>query len=573
MKTIRLAVIFLLTVMSLFIVLIGRCLYLQYFRYDHYHDISSRQQHGWMSQPCQRGVILDRRGRVLAASNKVQTIFAEPRRIKDPKETAIKLASVVHLPAHEVCQTITESKNPGFAKILTQAEPNTCQLARKIAGIGIQSDFQRYYPMGELACHVVGFTSLDNRGLEGVELYYNRYLTGQPGRHTFIADPQRRPIRFVQQQQPLVDGNGIVLTIDSTIQQFVHDALYQRYTEFQAESAMAIVAEPKTGAILAMVSLPDYHPQRFFETDPNWMRNRALTDQFEPGSIIKPLVVAIALDAGVIQKDEVIFCEDGHYHGKGFGSIHEYDYHKYGHLKIREIIIKSSNIGMAKIGQKLERKRLYDGLKRFGFGRPTGIDLKGEAPGMIYPLNKWTGYSVTRVPFGHEMTVTGLQIVQAYCILANGGHMIRPYIVQAVVDNEGNLVHRNDPLPPVGFVVKPEVAKWVATNPMVGVINEKKKGGTGWRAKLDKWQVFGKTGTADLTFENKKGYSEDTIASFVCGAPAEDPKIVVLVSIRRPNRRLGKGHTGGAVASPVAKQIIEKTLTYFEKNQFAARLQ
>jgi cell division protein FtsI/penicillin-binding protein 2 len=317
-----------------------------------------------------------------------------------------------------------------------------------------------------------------------------------------------------------------------------------------------------------MVSLPSFDPNNISSADPDTFRNRALTDQFEPGSILKPIVTAIALDAGVLNQSEKIFCENGNYRGKGFGRIGEFNYHKYGNLTAREILIKSSNIGMAKIGQRLGKKRLYKGLTLFGFGRKSGLDLPGEAHGLLRTTDKWTGYSVTRIPFGQEISATAIQIIRAFCILANGGRSVCPFLVKAIVDNDGCIIELKQPPPSVGFVISPEVAKWVVTDPMVGVVNEKQNGGTGWRAKLEKWQVFGKTGTADIAKADERGYSDDaTIASFIAGAPAEEPAVLVLVSIRKPNRKLGKGHTGGAVASPVAAKILEKTLSYLEKHQ------
>ena len=513
----------------------------------------------------QRGVILDCRGRVLAASNKTQIIFAEPRIIKDPKAVSNKLQPILNIGAHQICKLIDQSNNPGFIKIKENAEPSQCNAAGKIYGIGVQSVWKRYYPTGPLASHVVGFTSIDNKGLDGTELQYDKKLTGSPGRHIFFADIRRRPIQLKQQNSNLNDGLGIILTIDATIQQFARTELLKQYKAFEAESAIAIVAEPKTGAILAMVSLPDFDPRKSGSANPDNLRNRAITDQFEPGSIIKPIAVAIAIDAGILDKNEKIFCENGNYHGKGFGSIKEFRYHKYGDLTVRQILIKSSNIGMAKIGQRLGKDKLHRALSLFGFGKKTGIDLPGEIKGTLRAVKKWDGYSVTRIPFGHELAATSIQLVRAFCILANGGRLVQPFLVKAIVNNQGQILEMKQPAPSVGFVIKPEVAKWVVNNALVGVVNERKNGGTGWRAKLEKWQVFGKTGTADIPKTDQKGYDETaTIASFIGGAPAEDPEVVVLVSIRKPNRKLGKGHTGGAVASPVVGKIIEKTLTYLE---------
>jgi cell division protein FtsI/penicillin-binding protein 2 len=541
-----------------FLALGARCFYLQYYRNQYFNEACLGQRQSYRNLQPQRGVILDCRGRVLAASNKVQTIFAEPRVIQDAKATSSELAPIVDMGAHIICQTILESRNPGFARIKTTTDYNQCSAATRIYGIGVQSDWQRHYPMGNLAANVIGFTSLDNRGLEGIELKYDKELSGSAARNIFFADVQRRPIRAKQQDGVLTNGKGIILTIDATIQQFTRDELIKQYENYEAESAVAIVAEPKSGAILAMVSLPDFNPADIRTTDPNNFRSRAITDWYEPGSIIKPVTVAIALEAGVVNKTEKIFCENGNYRGRGFGSIGEYR-RGFGNLTVKEILINSSNIGMAKIGQRLGKDRLYKGLKLFGFGTKTGIELPGEVDGLLRPPSTWDGYSITRIPWGHEICVTSMQMLRAFCILANGGRLVRPFMVRAIVDNDGNITVLKRPPPPVGYIVKPEVAKWIVTEALTGVVNE----GTGKRAQLEKWQVFGKTGTANIALSDTRGFSDqDYVASFVCGAPADDPAIVVLVSIRKPNRSLGKGYTGGAVASPVAPKIIEKTLTY-----------
>jgi cell division protein FtsI/penicillin-binding protein 2 len=456
---------------------------------------------------------------------------------------------------------ITESGNPGFAKLKEGASEEQCGRARSIYGIGVESEWRRHYPMGGLTAHVAGFTSIDNQGLTGIELEYDKKLAGLPRQNIFLADAGRRPVLLQEQNGVYSDGVGIILTLDATIQQFARAELLAQYEKYEAEGAIAVVAEPKTGAILALVSLPDFEPNDVRFTDPNRFRNRALNDQFEPGSIMKPIAAAIALDARAVNRHEKIFCENGHYSGRGFGRIGEYK-DGFGNLTVREILVKSSNIGMAKIGQRLGKEKLHRGLELFGFGRRTGVDLPGETEGFLRGPGQWTGYSVTRIPFGQEITVTAMQLIRAYCMLANGGHSVRPYVVRAVVDNDGNIAKmRRGQNTGVGFVVKPEVAKWIVTEALVGVVNE----GTGKRAKLEKWQVFGKTGTANIAKTGERGYSDQHyVASFVCGAPAEDPAVVVLVSIRKPNKRLGKGYTGGAVASPVAAKILEKTLTYLK---------
>lgn len=556
--------------MVVFILLLVRCFYLQDTRHEHYTEASVRQQQGREPLQPQRGIILDSQGRVLAASNKVQTIFAEPRVIEDPKEVASQLADILNagvaeanlIGAHEICRMITESKNPGYIKIAEDVSIEKCRKAKKIYGVGVDSKWVRHYPMGSLAAHVVGFTSRDNRGLEGVELEFDKELAGACGQRIFLADASRRPIVLDNQSFELKDGVGIILTLDATIQQFAREELMARYKEYEAEAGVAIVADPKSGAILAMVSLPDFDPSNPGASEPDTWRNRAITDQFEPGSIIKPITAAVGMDAGVVNKNSVIYCEDGNYHGKGFGQIREYRYHRYGNMTVKEILIKSSNIGMAKIGQKLGSQRMYDGLAFFGFGKKTGIDLPGEVTGVLWPVKYWTGYSVTRVAFGQEITTTALQMVRSFCMLANGGKSIRPHLIKAIVDRDGKTVKLNEPVPPVGYVVKPEVARWMVQDALVAVVND----GTGKAAKLDKWQVFGKTGTANIALEGRKGFSQDNyVASFIAGAPAEDPRVIVLVSIRKPKKSLGKGYTGGAVSSLAVRNILEKTLTYLEK--------
>ena len=563
MRSVRITTFLLLLVIAAFLALAGRCFYLQYFKNERYVGVCLKQQEGLVSLKPQRGVILDCRGRVLAASNKIYTVFAEPRTINDPKTTSTDLAPILDMGAHEICKLITEGRNPGFVKIKAGADPRECSDASRIYGIGVQSDWLRVYPMGHIAAHVVGFTSADNRGLGGIELQYDKELIGSPAQEVFLADVYRRPIRPKEQNGVLSDGVGIILTIDATIQKFARDALVEQYKNYRAESAVAIVVEPKSGAILALVSLPDFDPTDARSTDPNNFLNHAITDEFEPGSIIKPVAAALALDAGVVNKVEKIFCENGSYYGKGFGRIGEYR-EGFGDLTVREILINSSNIGMAKIGQRLGRDKLHEGLTLFGFGKKGGTDLPGEADGLLRPAGEWTGYSVTRIPFGQEISVTAIQLVRAFCILANGGRLVRPYLVKAMVGSDGRIIKVKQPTPPVGYVVRPEVARWIITEAMVGVVNE----GTGKRAKLEKWQVFGKTGTANIARHDQQGYSEDDyIASFVAGAPAEDPAVIVLVAVRRPSKRLGKGYTGGVVASPVAAEIIEKTLTYLEKRR------
>ena len=548
--------------------LVYRLVDLQYINSDKYSARSEKQRRAIVNLQAQRGVITDRKGMILAASNQTRILFAEPRVISDPKEVSNELSGLIGCPSHEICKKIVESKNPGYAKLLTGLtdEQYKAVTDNKIFGIGVHTAWERQYPMGAADSHVVGFVSnYEQAGLSGVELKFDSQLRGSGGKNVLVVDARRRPIGMIASDaanENRHDGCGLILTLDSTIQQFTRSALAEQIESFNAESGVAVVMDPWSGEILSLVSLPDFVPEEFSKMPADVLRNRAVTDPFEPGSIFKPIVAAVALDAGAIGYNDVFFCEYGSYHGKGFGTIGEWGHHRFGDLSVKDILVHSSNIGVAKIGQKLGRQRLYDGVKLFGFGEKTGIDIPGEDSGIVRDVDKWDGYSVTRVPFGHELTVTVIQIARAYCILANGGCMVHPHLVKAVYDADGTITRYPQESILAGRIIKPEVADWIVKEALVGVVKE----GTGKKAALDKWQVFGKTGTADIA--GVGGYANTYhVASFAGGAPVESPEVIVVVSIRNPEK--SRGYTGGTVAAPVVKNIIEKTLTYLERSSVA----
>lgn len=528
-----------------------------------FNQISRKQQNAIVPEKPRRGLILDSRGRVLAASFKTYNVFVEPRRLQEIPDQILVAASelqpMLNMAGDEICRRIQNSRNPGFLKIkedITTAEKEAIEKAR-LAGVGIETDWRRNYPAGSLTAHVLGFMGAEDKGLTGLELKYNEMLAGTPGYQVYVVDAMRRPIGA----QPTSgiearDGRNLVLTIDSVIQRFVQEALEKQMKAFEAESAVAMAMDPHTGAVLAMVSLPDFDPTKFASTPQDKMRNRILTDSYEPGSIFKPIVAAAALDCGAIKFNDRFDCENGYW---GRYRIGEFGNHQYGVMSVKDILVNSSNVGMAKIGVKMGKKKLYDGMRRFGLSERTGIDLPGEEPGLLRPLNAWSGWSVTRIPFGHEISVTAVQICRAYSILANGGCVIKPHIVRAVIDNEGNIVQDLRPVRGTGYILDPRIAEWIVQTALVGVVNE----GTGELAKVEGCQVWGKTGTANIALPGGGYDTRNYVSSFVGGAPEKDPKIVVMISIRKPNRSLGKGYSGGRVAAPVAGEILQKTLTYW----------
>jgi beta-lactamase regulating signal transducer with metallopeptidase domain len=353
------------------------------------------------------------------------------------------------------------------------------------------------------------------------------------------------PIVFASDQDltrpdmPVVQRDRTRSTIDDTLQTIVHDSLLKKLTEVHAESAHAVLVDPGTGAILAMDSVALHREQEG--------ANPAFSSVYEPGSLMKPLVVALALNDSVITQTDMIDCEQGVYEGSGFGRIKDHKAH--GRLTAKEILICSSNIGASKIGQKLGKERLYTGLQGFGFGRVAGLGLSDAQAGFLQPLKSWDGDTVTRIPFGQGqgIGVTSLQILQAYTAFCNQGRCVPLYVNKAF----------RSPEEEQELILSPDIADWIRKDALAAVVNE----GTAQRAKLQTCQVFGKTGTP-LIADNGRYNNEACIALFVGGAPVENPRLLVLVSIRRPDRLLGKGHSGGAVATPVAADILVRALAY-----------
>lgn len=546
---------------GLFGLLVWRLYYLQVIQSESFGQTSRRQQNAIVPETAQRGFIVDSRGRLLAASNISYTVFAEPRRFEDPeavKTVAAQLHDLIGIPGHEICGLLYDAANPGYVPLVTDVDALTrdAVIAARIPGIGVESRWKRYYPGSSLTAHLIGFIGTEQTGLAGIEQRYDSLLRGTEGKSVFVVDAMRRPIAAaLADRVESVDGQSLILTIDATIQEFVRAALEKKKAEYEAEAAIGVMMNPWTGAILAMVSLPDFDPDAFSRTPPERMKNRVLADVYEPGSIFKPIVAALALDSGIVGYNESFDCENGYFARYRIG---EFGNKRYGMLNMREIQIHSSNVGMAKIGLKMGDKKLYDGLRLFGFGTRTGVDMPGEEDGILHPLNRWSGWSITRIPFGHEVSVTALQVARAYCVLANGGSVVRPHIVRAVVDRTGAITEYKQPGTGAGYILKPEVAQWMVRDALTAVVNE----GTGTPAALKNCQVWGKTGTANMALPGG-GYDESNyVSSFVGGAPADKPAVVVLVSIIRPNRSLGIGYSGGRVAAPVVKEILENTLPY-----------
>ncbi|AQQ71543.1 Sporulation-specific penicillin-binding protein [Limihaloglobus sulfuriphilus] len=587
-----------------------RCWYVQVKNHDYYTRQAQQTQRAVVTLPAQRGVIADAQGHCVARSKLEYDIFLDTESLLNPtpeklfrdpkihyKDAALALSYIFDVPAHEICMLITEAssweegrRHVLFKRGITteqvnqfremQSSPGSIRIPgrgelelppRTLYGVAMESRWKREYPASRLFCHTVGFLAYEKKNSYGLEKWYYDTLEGVDGSETFIVDTTRKPLFTVEQQPPEM-GSNLILTVDMTIQKFARDALIRRVKEYKAESGVAVVMEPATGAVRGIVSYPDYDPLDITNANNTDMKNRAITDPYEPGSIFKPIFTAVSMDNGVVTPNTVIYCENGSYSGKGFGRIGEYNNKRYGNMTPKSILVNSSNIGMAKMGQMMERKcgrqKMYESLKLFGFGQITGIDLPDESAGRLWPaegiktadgkvVGKWTGYSVTRIPFGQEISVTAIQIARAYCILANGGRPVLPHVVHATFDINQGVVDEFNHFDNPAQIISEKTANWIVRDALRSVVTD----GSGNRADLEGYEVFGKTGTANIAVGG--GFDERSyVASFVGGAPASKPELIVLVSIRRPDRSLGKGYSGGVVASPVVAEILKKSLDY-----------
>jgi len=517
---------------------------------------AARMHHMRYPVPATRGRILDARLRVLAGSQARESVFADPAIVEDPAAAARKVAEVLGLDRDHVYRLLAEHPRRRFVWIQRRVPAATAQAVRDLDlhGVALVTEGQRHYPNGHLAAHVLGFVGVDEQGLEGLEKVFDERLSGTPGEAYVLADLRRRPIWMEPDDfTPAEDGQSLVLTIDAVVQAAAEEALAAACEEFKAASGSVVVMDPKTGGVLAMANVPTFSPARYDEFPADARRNRAVTDTYPPGSSGKPFVAARALQAGVVHFGEVFYCEDGYWPE---ARLHDAG-HAYGNLTFEQGIIKSSNILLGKVGLRMGNKRLHESLLAFGFGSPTGIWLPGEAPGLVFPLARWTRLSTTRVPFGQEYAVTPLQMAVAFSAFAGGGKVLRPRILRGVLDGRGRVVVRLTDPQPIGQPLRPATARRMIDRALVGVVEE----GTGRRAQVPGYTVFGKTGTAQKVDPETGGISHSRyVAWFLAGAPAENPRVVIAVAVNEPDRSIG--YYGGTVAAPVAQKILTRALPY-----------
>jgi cell division protein FtsI (penicillin-binding protein 3) len=549
----------------------GRLAYINYEQGEEWSARAAEQHTRRLEIPAQRGSILDAQGRTLAGSVRNQSVFMDCTLITDPAYAAYSIAPALNMEPAALLKLIQERKNEQFVWVkrnITREELEAFRAIREARRLSrpfqVQDEVARVYPQGTLAAHVLGYFA-DGKPAAGIEQKFDAELRGTPGsRVVIVSEDANRLASQDDAYVPPMDGHSVVLTIDSHIQRVTEQHLRKAVEEHKATWGAAMVMDPRSGEVLAMASVPDFDPARpippEFEGKPEGrerLRNRAIQFTYEPGSIFKPFIAAQALQEKRTSLDE-IFQINGPSHAFGRRIIN--DTHAYASLPMYRVISQSSNIGMAMIGMRVGNAKLYEYVTNLGFGRKTGIELPGEEAGQLHPLSRWTGYSTQSIPIGQEIAVTGAQLLAAFCALSNDGVLYRPRLVRGVIAADGRTVQDfsvPDPERDVKRILDPEVAREFRMRALVETV----KTGTGEKAAIPDYQVFGKTGTAQVAVEGRRGYATDRryVGSFLGGAPASEPRAVCLVSLYHPK---GKSYYGGTVAAPVVGAILADTLAY-----------
>jgi len=495
-----------------------------------------------------RGTILSRNGDSLAISVESQSVYVRPRRLKSSKKAVPALARALDMKPRDVRRRVT-SDQP-FVWLKRQVTPREVQRVKalKIEGIGLSDEPKRYYPQGHLAGQTLGLVGRDARGLEGVERSYDRYIRGRARSSVVERDALgRRVLVTGLDDLNIAPGADVHLTLDTTLQHLAEKHLEATVKRFRAKGGTVVMADPFTGGILALASYPFFNPNQFRRQDRDRWRIRAITDIYEPGSVFKAVLAAAALEDGVVGREDLIFCEFGRYR---YGGRTIHDFKEYGWLSFARVLALSSNIGVTKVAHKLGKERYHRYMRRFGFGDKTGIDLPGEVVGTVRPPNRWRAIDLATASFGQGVAVTPLQMVMAFSAVANGGLLMRPHLVDRVVDEDGKILLRHRP-EMVRRVVSRATARAVA-GILKGVVAE---GGTGTLAALTGFEAAGKTGTSQKPEEG--GYSKTKrVASFVGFVPADEPRFVLLTLVDEPTVNV----YGGVVAAPLFRRIAAPAL-------------
>lgn len=513
-----------------------------------YFEKAMRQQLTKEDVQVKRGLVFDRKGREMAVNLDLESLYCDPLEISEPEDSARVLSEATGKPPKALLAKLSSDTRFIWLDRKLNAETVTKIKDAKLSGIGFRADSKRFYPKGALAAHILGFTNIDNKGIEGVELKYDSYLRGISGKVVRVRDASGRTLSEGVDMESR--GSNMTLTIDEGLQYIVELELERALKQWNATAVSAIMMDPFTGDILALANKPSYNPNLTNGGYSSDRKNRSITDSYEPGSTFKIIIGAAALEEGAVKTGQKFDCSRGAIEVGG-RLIH--DAHRHGVLSFREVIQKSSNVGSVMIGMKLGKENVYKYAKSFGFGEKTGIDLPGEVAGRIRPPEKWSGMSIGSISIGQEVAVTPLQILRAYSAIGNGGFLVTPHVVSKITAPDGALVSS----------FKPEMKRIISQKTaetfkdILKTVTE--QGGTATSAAVKGNQVAGKTGTAQVIDPRTKKYSKEKfIGSFVGFVPADNPKIAMIIVVYEPK---GQNY-GGIVAAPVFNKIAESALSY-----------
>ena len=529
--------------------LIGRLAYVQVVKHEELFRLAERQRSKTITLRPKRGPILDRHGEPLAVSSHAESVFALPGRIDGPEDLARRLARLLSERPEEILKRLQADR--AFVWVKRKLPPSVAQAVRALGepGLGFVQESLRLYPNRELAAHVLGFEGLDGRGLEGIERTWDGHLAGEPGLALVERDALGREVTgLAAVLKPSTPGQGVALTLDTTIQYLAEKEVETAWRRTHSKSAMAVVLDPRTGELLALAVRPTFNPNNFATATSNEWRNRAVTDPFEPGSTFKVILAAAALEERVVRPGDRFYGEQGTI---TVASTVIHDWKRYGWLTFSEVLQNSSNVGAVKVGLALGRERYYRYIAGFGFGSLTGVGLPGESRGQVRTPERWSGLSLATLSIGQEVSVTALQMVAAFGAVANGGRLMQPQVVRAVLDSSGREARGFEPRA-IRQVISPETARTL-TQIMTRVVTD----GTGHNAAIPGYDVAGKTGTAQKVDQATKRYSRAPgILSFVGFAPADDPRIVMLVLLDEPRNEKWGSEAAAPIFAALGREVL-----------------
>ena len=518
------------------IALVARAINLQVVDTEFLQDQGEARYLREVKVPTRRGNILDRNGEPLAVSTPVDSVWVNPKELLQTPADIAPLAGVLGVEADEIERRLTQRSGREFVWLRRRLHPDVAAEIESLAlhGVFLQKEYRRFYPAGEVTSHVIGFTNIDDVGQEGLELAYNDWLAGKPGLKRVIRDRLGRTVEHVEVVHESEPGHDLSLTIDRRLQYLAYRELKRTVLKHGARSGSVVLLDAKSGEVLAMVNQPSYNPNHS-DIDSEGLRNRAITDVFEPGSVMKPFAVASALETGRWTPTTPIDTTPGRIN---IGRHTISDHHNYGPIDVTRLITKSSNVAATKIALDLEPKHMWDTYNRFGFGDVTGTGFPGESAGVLRNYKRWRRVEQATLSYGYGISVTVLQLAEAFAALADEGRLRRPSLILGATN------------PPTS-VLDPKLARQVAA--MLETVTGPE--GTGKAARVKNYRVSGKTGTSRKA--SASGYASRYIATFAGFAPSSDPRLVAIAVINDPS---GSQYFGGLVAAPLFSAVMEGAL-------------